>query len=297
MKKIASVLVLVLCTFVLHAQSMPAEALPSGTDALVLGGLEAGRRGFGVWENMSASAFNDKDIVVGASFMSWAPASSSVSSSNLGVDFKLGKLSLAVQGRYNAGKSYPLYNSDWQQEGVFSPYDAHAGFGAAYPVLKNLAAGIAVKYSNSSIAEGFSASCVSTDLSVCWNPGRVSVSAAACNFGTKVRYSAEGAESDLPRLLKAGASYRPLEQLTLSVEADWMLNNSSLMLTMGGKLRLFDFFILKTGFHYGAKGALIPSYFSAGCGFELGPFVLDALFVGGSETLGNSVCAGLSLGF
>ena len=294
MKKILISLFLLSASVLSFAQAVPFVQIPSDARALSLGGTGLVQSaGAYAWDNnMAVSALGEQTAAFGANYASWAPASSQMGLVNSGGYYRLGKLSLALGGRYCLEQPYELVSGVSKVLGTFTPKEFTLGAGVAYQIMDPLAVGVSLRYISSELAESARGSAVAADITATYSVGGLLAAVGVSNLGSKISYGGQG--NALPTTAKAGVSYR-LGGLVAGVEADYLLSGG-LMAGAGVEYGFANLAFVRAGYHYGS-GSALPSFLSLGAGVHFKGVRLDVSWLTASEALGNTLSLGLSYGF
>lgn len=300
MKKLISILMSAAFAVAANAQdsgSVPTIAIPSDAVSVVMGSVASvDNAAFSADNNVTTSAFMSESFAAAASYTMWNANPSLSHVPTIGVAYRFNGLSVSLGGGACLGSSYTIFNEDGASVGSFMPYDAHASVGVAYALPFGLAFGVSGKLIQSAIHPDYKALCFASDLYVAYNMKYVTATVAACNFGSPVKYAAEGTAGTLPRLLKAGVNVRPIDGLQIAVEGDYMLNNNSFMLNAAASYTIIDMISLRAGYHY-SLSSVIPSYLSVGAGFKYKGFNINAAYLTASKSVSNSFCVSVGYAF
>ncbi len=288
---------LTLCCASASAQSLPDVAIPSDPAALAMGGMAVEGGAFAADNNMSALSFAPKAVNVGLSVADWAPSATFLKVAGAGLALHFGRVGIALGAKGNEAQPYTAYNDSWQPVGEFTPRNLYGSAGLSVRLSKHLALGVAGRYLYSSIADGYEATAWSGDASLTWNNRILQASAAVCNIGTPVLYAEGGTPGILPQMVRAGLAVNLWDCLRLGGEADYILNDGSIMFTAGAQYSLKNILFLRGGFHYAESSAVVPMYATAGASVRVFGVEIGAVWLTASEILGNSLSLSLSASF
>jgi hypothetical protein len=186
---------------------------------------------------------------------------------------RTGGFGLSV-GYYNAG-TLDLVNENGGTSSVKAQEDMTASLAYSHKI-GNVAFGVAGKYLHSELAQAYSASAEAIDAGILAKvSSRLSLGAAALNYGTKLTYLEEG--DNLPRTLRMGGSYLlfPNRNFSTSLlfDASYMSNEKELSPALG-----LETLVGPLAIRGGLRKTGSTTEFSAGAGFALGSATLDYAF-------------------
>lgn len=300
MKKFISLFAALSVVLALGAQdygSITSIAIPADAVSAVMGSVAStDNAAFAAENNITTSVFMKERFAFGAAYDMWNVSSSPNHVPSIGAACRFGNLAVALSGSAFLQPAFKMYDEDGASTGSFMPYDMHAAIGVAYALPFGLAIGVTGKLIQSAIYPSYSAICFAGDLYVAYKVKYVTATVAACNFGTPVKYSADGSAGTLPRLVKLGANGQPVKGLQIALEGDYLLNNSSFMLNAAASYTLFEMATLRAGYHY-SPASVLPSYASAGAGFRFKGFNIDAAYLFASEVVKNTFVVSLGYSF
>lgn len=231
-----------------------------------------------------------------ATYGSWAPKT--VGSKMFGLDaaFKFGKVGFSVEGKFFNDSEMVLYDDQGVSTGTFSPKESYFGAGLSYWIADAFSVGAKARLISSSIYRTAKANAFAADVELKYVKGGFSAGAAVCNLGGKVKYGTGSTDNSLPTMAKVGAKYRFEFGLSGAAEADYLFAGG-FMAGVGVEYSIKEIGFLRLGYHYGNETKAIPSYLSAGLGVKLKGICLDAAYLLGSKTLGNSLMISLGYSF
>ncbi len=248
----------------------------------------------------AAKVFAGENTFVGLNAGMWAP--NSADNSELGVKAHHifgGKLLVGLQYQ-NFSDKVPtvLMTEDGIPGKEFTPSEYVFGLDAAYRINESLSVGVSGKYFNTTVAgadgNGNSGNSIAADLSVAYRSGSLGAALAVRNLGPG--YNLGGSGYAIPSMVALSGDYT-VGSLKANAEVDYLFSGA-LMAGVGVEYGFMDMIFVRGGFHYGDKAKALPSYAALGLGLEL-PFGLGCgvSYLIGSETLGNTLLAGLSFAF
>lgn len=281
------------------AQTATTEALPFlrfQRDPATLGMAGAGssmtdgsRDGVALLVNPAARLFSASRLAVNASYASWFPKAGAASSFQGGVSVKLAK-GLAL----TAGAAY---QKDAEAFADYTPNALVAGGAVSVAPSASFALGVAVKYGTMHYTQDMSLSGVAIDVMAQIHRSSWNLAAGVQSLGSKVKSST--GEYALPTSLKAAADYTldlSAVSLTAAADADYFLKGS-LAVSAGLQARLYEYFVLRTGYRYATPGGVLPSMFSLGGGAEYAGVALNLSYVLMDAHIAGTLMAGLSYSF
>lgn len=297
MKK--TLMILALCAIGIQMNAQTMQFLNIGSDAATAAvagtGVARTATAYAIDNNMAAAALAPSEMATEIGYGIWQPAASKTGIISATGYFQISdKLAIGAGFKNFSEPEYTLTSVDGRSNGSFKPGEMSVGLGAAYKLGDCLALGLNAKFASSSIADNAKASTVAGDLSLAYAKDALQAGVAVCNIGGKVSYS-DGGSYSLPMIAKAGAAYS-VSGLTASAEFDYLLSGG-LMAGIGAEYWIKDIVAVRAGYHYGDGAKAIPSYASAGLGFNLAGIKINAAYLLASEVLGGTMMFGLGYSF
>ena len=265
-----------------RAQSAPALLIPGDAGTLSLG--------------LTREIPGDYDVVdAGISGGMWAPATASNTFLGAKVGLRLSPaFTLRLDGKYFSDKPYEISNAQGAITGTFAPSDMFFSLGASFNVTEQLSFGLDARVISSSLAPEAKAMGFCGDVSASYSTDKFTAILSGRNLGPGLDYG-NGA-SPLPSLVSLAGMLNPVDALKLFLEADYLFTGG-LMAGFGAEYGIADIAFLRAGYHYGDPAKALASYVSLGLGAKFSGFSIDLAFLTASETLGNTLMAGLGYSF
>lgn len=231
-----------------------------------------------------------------ATYGSWAPKN--IGSKVFGVDaaFKFGKVGFSIDGKFFNDPEMITYDDQGVSTGKFSPKESYFGAGFSYWIADAFSIGAKARLISSNLYKDAKANAFAADVELKYVKNGFSAGAAVCNLGGKVKYGTSSTENSLPTIAKVGAKYRFEFGLSGAAEADYLFAGG-LMAALGLEYSIKEIGFVRLGYHYGNETKAIPSYVSAGLGVKIKGICLDAAYLLGSKTLGNTLMISLGYSF
>ena len=269
---------------------------PDAATAAVAGtGIARTATAYAIDNNMAAAALASSEMATEIGYGIWQPNAAKTGIISATGYFQISdKLAIGAGFKNFSEPEYTLTSVDGRSNGTFKPNEMSASLGAAYKLGDCLALGLNAKFASSSLTDYAKASTVAGDLSLAYANEGIQAGIAVCNIGGKASYS-EGGSYSLPMIAKAGAAYS-VSGLTASAEFDYLLSGG-LMAGIGAEYWIKDIVAVRAGYHYGDGVKAIPSYASAGLGFNLAGVKINAAYLLASEVLGGTMMFGLGYSF
>lgn len=241
-------------------------------------------------ETLSASAF----------WQSWSPSYVSETFMGASASLKAGEnLGVRVSGVYGVNPEYDVYTDAGVANGKFAPVDLQIGVGAAYKLLPFLSVGAEAKMLKSTLTGTDSYSAMALDISALADFNVVRVAAGMNNAGGKVK-SKMGSAFSLPSSLFAAAAssmtFADKHEVSASMQLDYYLSGA-VAAGAGCRYEWNHMASLCAGYHFGAEGAPLPSFFSAGIGCCIAGVKFGATYLMASETLAGSMLMSVGYAF
>lgn len=282
------------------AQALPFTAVDYDPVTLAKGGAsltETSAVANSAFRNAAAIPFSENSMDISAGYTIWAPESVKSNIINVAGAYNVkDKFGIALGFTYGMNPSYDIYDNQGSLKGQFTPADMQVSAGLSYRFLPFLSLGANVGYASSSLAEGTSYGAVAADVTLMAAFGGFKVAAGISELGTGVT-SASGQKFKLPAAAGLGVGYclNSADRHRIDVNADlkYYLNGAA-GVSAGASYTFNDMVSLRAGYRYGGQSVL-PSFASVGAGFKFAGIRVDAVYILGSETIGNSI--GIALGY
>ena len=293
------IIITAFCAFGLHAQAQTMQFLTVNSDAasaaVASTGVARTADAFAVNNNMAAVAFTPSGFSSELGYGIWQPHASKSSIISAAAFLKVSeKIAVGIDFKNFDEAEYSIISADGRSNGTFKPSEMAAGLGVSYKLSDNLALGVNAKFATSSLAESAKGTGISGGVSLAYVIGGFQAGLAVDNLGGKGDYS-PGNTYSIPSVAKAGVSYT-VAGLTASGELDYLFCGG-LMAGLGAEYWVKDVVSVRAGFHYGDNAKAIPSYASAGLGFNLAGVRINAAYLLGSDIIGGSMMFGLGYSF
>ena len=275
--------------------AMPFVEIPRNSVALAEGGTRLCRpssMSYGAFENIAALPFSPSKMDFSVSYQKWAPKQVDETFISFGTGARLGKLGLALSGSLGNHQPYTEYREGGFEGTKFTPKDLVIGLGAAYGITDAIGVGVSAKYLSNTLASSASYTAFSVDVLGYGQFGPVAVGAGVRNIGSKVK-SYSGTAYSLPMAVSAGAAYDSEIGVGAAMDADVYLGGG-FDLGLGAHYCWNDMVSVRAGYHL---GAVLPSFFAVGAGFQFFGVHLDATYVVAPALASGGLCVGLGYRF
>lgn len=229
-------------------------------------------------------------LSAGVSFLSWNGDDRLLSAAG---HWRRNHWGVHLSWRYFRQESFEEYDTWAAPTGRFTPEDLSVGLGASYRLTDHLAAAVTARYISSSLASTASDRTFGADVGVAYDGGLVRASLACCNIGPSVNYA--GSDCRQPTLLKGGAEVRK-GAFSAGAEGGYVFDAGP-MAGVGAQYLIARTAAVRAGYHWGDATETLPSYATAGLGLYLGGWRLDVSCLFGSDTLDDTMQAGMSFTF
>ena len=229
----------------------------------------------------------DFNVAGGAGFTSYMPKLDGTKYINLGGAGKIGNLGLSLGAVRGSGAEITGES--------FKPYELIVNAGASYRFAGIAALGVNVKYGKEQFLEDYGNSAVAADIFASASLKGLDISAGVSNLGGKVASESTG-DFSLPAAFTLAGSYVNIANGLHHLEARFKIDSyfsGSTGVSVGAQYGFAGLVFVRGGYHYGGD-TVIPSFASAGLGFQIYNITLDAVCLFASEALQDSF--GVSLG-
>lgn len=229
----------------------------------------------------------------------WMPKYGPDNKMNASVAFNNSKFAVGLNAAYRMSPSYPVYNEAGTHVGDFSPNGLRIAAGAALKLGNIFSLGLDLKYLRDSEAKNAALNGFAAGLHAGAVFGGLSASIGVRDLGPKVK--SQGGESfALPSSVAASVSYGLNfgENTSLNLDAAaFCYLSGGVSAAAGAELGFAKYFVARAGYRYSYPSSLCPSFASAGLGFRIKGFSLDASYLFASRTLSNTMLFGVSYAF
>lgn len=297
MKK--TLIILALCALGTQANAQSMQFLninPDAATAAVAGtGVARPANAYAIENNMAAAALASSEMATEIGYGIWQPNAAKTGIISATGYYQINdKIAIGAGFKNFSEPEYSITSADGRNTGSFKPGELSAGLGVSYKFSDAFALGLNAKFASSTLTEDAKASSVAADLSLAYAANGLQAGLAVCNIGGKVDYGT-GNSFSLPMAGRAGAAYT-VSGLTASAEVDFLFSGG-VMAGLGAEYWIKDLVAVRAGFHYGDPANAIPTYASAGLGFNLAGVRINAAYLLASETLGGTMMFGLGYSF
>ena len=251
----------------MNAQTASFLNLPDDARDMATGGIKA--------VGDAARAIDTTVVDAAVSYYSWSPKGVGSNIVDADVSYRLKKVAILAQARFNTYGSYPVSDASGAVTGSYKPMEQSIGLGAAYSITDGLAVSVLAKYVGSGLAPEAKASAFCADVNVVYALKSLKVGLLAANLGTKLNYTS--ASAPLPMLIKVGAqndfAFGDKFGLQIGLGAGYISQspNKAVTVDAGADFRMFDMFSLRAGYHYSTDIFICPSSISGRSDSELSP--------------------------
>ena len=304
MKKLIYTFVLLAACSGLRAQTLPSLLVDSDPVRLALAGstVSSAAGAFSLDANAASMSGFDGKMAAGVSYGIWQPENAKDKILGAGALFKFSeKIAVGISAKMFSQPSYEVVDQSGavsQVNGKYTPKENSFMAGASYKLAQYLSLGVACRVTSSKLAADAEANVFGADLSINYSREAFSAGISVDNIGGKVDYG--GSAYDQPSMARTGAAYTfgqgESSAVTASVEGDCLLSGG-FMAGTGVEYSFKKMIFVRGGFHYGDKEKAVPSYASLGLGVRYSGITFNVACILGSETLSNSLLAGVGFSF
>lgn len=242
---------------------------------------------FAMWNNIAATALDDRTLQVGAAYSLWQP---SYTSNHVAAVAGYGRvarfMTVSASVKYFSHKPYDVTDGiTGAVTGSFTPMDLQAGIGLGFKVLPILSLGANVNYVYSDIGGPKKGGAVSADFGALLDLKFLRVGVTAANIGSRLDYGGTTAYS-LPANVKLGVGtiqrFGPEDRhaVAVNLEGGMTFEQSAFFAGVGAQYIFNDFVRVGLGYHYGDKDKLTAgSYASFGAGIKFLGISVNAAYI------------------
>lgn len=242
---------------------------------------------FAMWNNIAATALDDRTLQVGAAYSLWQPSYSSNHVAAVAGYGRVAKfMTVSASVKYFSHKPYDVTDGvTGAVTGSFTPMDLQAGIGLGFKILPILSLGANVNYVHSDIGGPKKGGAVSADFGALLDLKFLRVGVTAANIGSRLDYGGTTAYS-LPANVKLGVGtiqrFGPEDRhaVAVNLEGGMTFEQSAFFAGVGAQYIFNDFVRVGLGYHYGDKDKLIAgSYASFGAGIKFLGISVNAAYI------------------
>lgn len=242
---------------------------------------------FAMWNNIAATALDDRALQVGAAYSLWQP---SYTSNHVAAVAGYGRvarfMTVSASVKYFSHKPYDVTDGvTGAVTGSFTPMDLQAGVGLGFRILPILSLGANVNYVYSDIGGPQKGGAVSADFGALLDLKFLRVGVTAANIGSRLDYGGTTAYS-LPANVKLGVGtiqrFGPEDRhaVAVNLEGGMTFEQSAFFAGVGAQYIFNDFVRVGLGYHYGDKDKLTAgSYASFGAGIKFLGISVNAAYI------------------
>lgn len=269
--------------------------------AIPVNAIEASRAGIDITDNVFIS---QKTLDVSAGYMSYSPSYLPTGYMNINADYCLNeKLSFSLDGIYGMGSEYDVYNSGGYKSGVYKPSQMLVGVGAGYRFLDYLSADVKLKYMTDKPASeanynAFAADVAVTGMIELSESSSIAAEFGAYSIGSKLS-SASGHKFSLPSSVGLSGAYiqdfNEKNSISVLLKGNYYLHKA-FSAAVAAEAKIADMVSVSLGYCLGAKYVL-PSYASVGAGVQFAGVKVNAAYLLGESSIGNTIAVSLGYSF
>lgn len=264
------------------------------------GAASASGTAYSSFRNASVIPLAEKKFDAGFSWQNWAPKGAKTTDFNFGAAFKARKkIGFAIGAAMQNGEEYSVMDDMGNAKGTFKPSEMVINGGFGMMVLKNLSAGVNVRYASQKISSDNSYSAFGADAFVTYCTKDLNVTAGVSSIGSAVKSDA-GDSFSLPASVTVGVAWsKDLKEnhgIELAADADYYFSGK-VAVAAGAEYSFKDMVFARAGYHFGTSGCVLPSFASLGAGFSFAGASLNVAWLFGNEALANTLTVGLGYKF
>lgn len=242
---------------------------------------------FAMWNNIAATALDDRTLQVGAAYSLWQPSYTSNHVAAVAGYGRVAKfMTVSASVKYFSHKPYDVTDGvTGAVTGSFTPMDLQAGIGLGFKILPILSLGANVNYVHSDIGGPKKGGAVSADFGALLDLKFLRVGVTAANIGSRLDYGGTTAYS-LPANVKLGVGtiqrFGPEDRhaVAVNLEGGMTFEQSAFFAGVGAQYVFNDFVRVAFGYHYGDKDKLTAgSYASFGAGIKFLGISVNAAYI------------------
>lgn len=242
---------------------------------------------FAMWNNIAATALDDRTLQVGAAYSLWQPSYTSNHVAAVAGYGRVAKfMTVSASVKYFSHKPYDVTDGvTGAVTGSFTPMDLQAGIGLGFKILPILSLGANVNYVHSDIGGPKKGGAVSADFGALLDLKFLRVGVTAANIGSRLDYGGTTAYS-LPANVKLGVGtiqrFGPEDRhaVAVNLEGGMTFEQSAFFAGVGAQYVFNDFVRVGLGYHYGNQDKqVIGSYASFGAGIKFMGISVNAAYI------------------
>ena len=242
---------------------------------------------FAMWNNIAATALDDRTLQVGAAYSLWQP---SYTSNHVAAVTGYGRvarfMTVSASVKYFSHKPYDVTDGvTGAVTGSFTPMDLQAGVGLGFRILPILSLGANVNYVYSDIGGPKKGGAVSADFGALLDLRFLRVGLTFANIGSKLDYGGAAAYG-LPANVKLGVGtiqrFGPEDKHAVAVtsESGMVFEQKAFFTGLSAQYEYNDFVRVGLGYHYGNQDKQVTgSYASFGAGIKFLGISVNAAYI------------------
>lgn len=242
---------------------------------------------FAMWNNIAATALDDRTLQVGAAYSLWQP---SYTSNHVAAVAGYGRvarfMTVSASVKYFSHKPYDVTDGvTGAVTGSFTPMDLQAGVGLGFRILPILSLGANVNYVYSDIGGPKKGGAVSADFGALLDLRFLRVGLTFANIGSKLDYGGAAAYG-LPANVKLGVGtiqrFGPEDKHAVAVtsESGMVFEQKAFFTGLSAQYEYNDFVRVGLGYHYGNQDKQVTgSYASFGAGIKFLGISVNAAYI------------------
>lgn len=242
---------------------------------------------FAMWNNIAATALDDRTLQVGAAYSLWQP---SYTSNHVAAVAGYGRvarfMTVSASVKYFSNKPYDVTDGvTGAVTGSFTPMDLQAGVGLGFRILPILSLGANVNYVYSDIGGPKKGGAVSADFGALLDLRFLRVGLTFANIGSKLDYGGAAAYG-LPANVKLGVGtiqrFGPEDKHAVAVtsESGMVFEQKAFFTGLSAQYEYNDFVRVGLGYHYGNQDKQVTgSYASFGAGIKFLGISVNAAYI------------------
>lgn len=252
------------------------------------------------FRNSSVIPLSTERMSFGVSGESWALYGEKSSNINFGGAARVGKrFGLSIGATYQTGEDYSLTSDNGVTKGTFKPNEIVINGGVGFLITDNLSAGANVRFASQKLSEENSYSAIAADIFMTYRLNDLNITAGVSNMGSSVK-SEDGASFNLPTSATVGAawskSFSAVHGVRLAADVDYFFSRN-VTAAAGVEYSFKNMFFARTGYHFGTKDAVLPSFATVGLGVRIFGISLNVAYLTANDIIDNTITFGLGYHF
>lgn len=259
-------------------------------------------KGFSIYTNFASAALEDNVMSVSAQYSMWQPNVYSMNNMALAGYYKIAdRYTVGLGVRTLLHQSTSVVDNNGLPITTYNPMELSVDAAFGMRIIDGLSAAVNLHFFYQQLLVDESAMGVGADVDLMYKHKYFTAALSGKNLGPNMFYETP---SPLPMEVKLGVSSTvgdsgEIFKFTPAIDASYLINASAFTAAVGAEFKFIDIVSVRGGYRFSSDIASVPTYATAGIGFDFFGVSLDAAYYFGLSgcPVGNSFQIGLSYSF